>query len=238
MPDFTKGTSLSWNGATVALLTNIGNPELSIESKDKTTHQSPGRFREFGAGLVDSGNIQISGYFAATDTTGQQAMFTDAAAGTVREVVITGPDSLYSFTFNAFITAIKRVGDAPIDDNYAFTASLKITGEPAFATTASTGMSAAAFSDSGVVAPTFAIGTYEYVVNFLTGVDSFTITPTAATHTITVTANGASQTVTSGAASSAISLGSAGSMTEVTVTVQESGKVAKTYTFYCVRAAS
>jgi 3-oxoacyl-(acyl-carrier-protein) synthase len=71
-----------------------------------------------------------------------------------------------------------------------------------------------------------------------TEIDESTITPTAASHTIEIAANGTTQTVTSGNASSAISLGSAGTMTEVTVKVYESGKAAKTYKFWCVRAAS
>jgi hypothetical protein len=97
-------------------------------------------------------------------------------------------------------------------------------------------MSALAISNSGVIAPTFAIGTFLYAVTFLTGVTTFTLTPTAADHTIEITANGATQTVTSGSASSAIALGAAGSVTEVSVKVTQTGKAAKTYKIYAVRA--
>ena len=233
-----KGTTFTWGGSAVAQLLNIGTPEVTVASIDSTTHDTSGRFREFMAGLADGGSIPITGYFDAADTSGQAAMYADAAAGITREVVITGPAGLFSLTMNCFITNIKPIGDAPIDGGLPFSATLKVTGAPVFAAGASSGMTAVAFSNSGALIPVFASGTYEYVVNFATGISSFTITPTAAGHTITVEANGASQTVTSGNASSAIALGAAGSMTTVVVNVQQSGKARKTYKFYCVRAAA
>jgi hypothetical protein len=59
-----------------------------------------------------------------------------------------------------------------------------------------------------------------------------TVTPTATAGVITV--NGS--VVTSGAASSAIALGSAGSVTPITIIVQEVGKVAVTYNLLVARA--
>jgi hypothetical protein len=86
------------------------------------------------------------------------------------------------------------------------------------------------------VIPSFAIGTFEYVATVLTAVASVTVTPTAAGHTITVAANGLSQNVVSGQASTAISLGSAGSVTVITITVQETNKAPKVYTVNLGRA--
>lgn len=233
---FGKGATLSWNGANVGGLKSIGMPEVSIDTEEVTTHTLTTRWKEWAAKLIDAGEIPVSGYFDAADITGQQAMYADALTGTVRPVVITGPNSSFSWSLTALVTKIKLIGDAPVDGNLEFAASIKVTGAPSLGIATSTGMSTVAFSNSGVLAPAFAIGTLQYAVTFLTGVASFTLTPTAASHTITVTANGASQTVTSGQASSAIALGAAGSVTEVVVTVVEANKAAKTYKFLAVRA--
>jgi len=233
MVSFAKGTGLSWNGHTIAELTSVGNPELSIESIDTTTHQTTGRFREFMSGLVDAGEVAISGYFDATDTTGQQAMFADAAAGTERQVIITGPSSIYTFTFSAFITKIKLVGDAPIDKGYEFSASIKITGEPVFAISTVTGMSACGFSNDVLMMPTFAIGTYEYVVTVTHGETSTVVTPVDSTsgEIITITSGGTSQVVATGVASSAITL-SASAMTDISIVISAANKAPKTYIFH------
>ena len=235
---FPKGTTFEWNGHVVALLNNIGMPEFTVETEDTTTHDSTSRTRDFEVTLMDGGSIPIAGFMDETDTDGQQAMYADAKAGTKRTWAITGPNSEFSMSGSGVITNIKPLGDAPVDKHIPFSATVKVSGAPTLDISVSTGMSSAAFSESGVVAPAFAIGTYEYVVNFLTGVESMTITPTAADHTITVEAGGVEQTVASGVASSAIDLGDAGDMTEVKVTVKEVGKAAKTYTFWCVRAAA
>ena len=231
-------TTLSWNSQTVAELTNIGGVEITVDMIDVTSHQSTSGFREFIAGLADGGEVTIEGNYKYDDTNGQAAMYTDVAAKTSRTAVITFPSSIATWTFTAYISALK-IGDSPIDGAIPFTATLKITGVPALATTASNNLSALAVSGAGtVLVPVFAAATYSYVVNIGTAIATVTITPTAAAGTITVTANSASQVVTSGAASSAITLGAAGSVVEATVVVQETGKVAKTYTLYLTRAAS
>jgi hypothetical protein len=163
-------------------------------------------------------------------------MMTDFNARTSRAGVITFPASIgTSWTFTGFITAIK-IGDAPLNGAIPFSAKIKPTGKPTLAVATSAGMSAVTISNSAVLAPTFAIGTFIYVATVLTGVSSLTFTPTAAAGVITITANGQSQVVTTGQASSAIALGSAGSITPVVVTVQETNKAPKTYTFYIDRA--
>lgn len=230
------GTTLTWNSATVGKLKTINGIELSVDSVEETTHQSPDYYKEFTPGLIEAGDVSIEGFFDYTDTTGQQAMLTDANARETRTGVITFPSSVATWTFSGFITKIK-IGDATTD-GIPFTASIKITGKPTFAISTSTGMSNVALSNSAVLAPTFAIGTYDYVATVLTGVSSITVTPTASAGTITITANGASQTVNSGSASSAIALGAAGSVTTITIAVQETNKAPKTYTIRVVRAAA
>jgi len=233
---FGKGTSISWNGNTIAQLTSIGNPEISTDSIDVTTHQSVDRFREFVAGLSDAGSVAIEGYSDITDTAGQQAIYADAGTGTIRPVVVTGPGGSYTFSFNAFATSVKPIGDAPIDDKLAFSATIKITGKPNFALSTSAGLTTPYFeiSDSAVITPVAIGSKYDYVATVLTGISSVTITPTAAAGTITINGN----VVASGVASSAIPLGLTGSITTVTIVVTETSKAPKTYTIRIARAAS
>ncbi|MFC4778173.1 cadherin-like beta sandwich domain-containing protein [Paenibacillus sp. GCM10023252] len=96
-------------------------------------------------------------------------------------------------------------------------------------------LSGLALSD-GTLSPSFASGTISYTANVANGVNSLTVTPTAADTQATITVNGVA--VASGAASGAIALavGSGNSVT-VVVTAQD-GTTTKTYTVAVTRAAS
>ena len=234
----TFGTALSWNGVIIAGLTKISGIELSIDSQDSTTHQSTSATKTSIPGLVDPGNVTIDGFFDYSDSTGQLAMVTDAAARTIRAVVITAPAAIgLTWSFNAFITKIK-LADFPVDNIVPFSATLNVSGVPTMAVATSAGLTTTflAVSNSGVIVPAPAQATLEYTISFLTAVASITLTPTAAAGVITITANGASQVVTSGQASSAIALGAATSITNCTIAVQETNKAPKTYLLHLVRA--
>ena len=236
---FGKGTIFSWNGAAVAKLKNIGTPELTADSIDVTTHDSSGNIKQFVAGLLDAGSVPIDGFFDETDTAGQQAMFTDAAARATRQVIITGPSSAFTITFNAFITAIKLIGDSPVDGQIPFSATIKVASAPVYAVTSVVGMSAVAFDNDVLMMPAFNIAKYEYVVTITNAQTQTIITPTDSTsgEVITITANGASQVVTSGNPSTAIALSST-ALTDIDVVISATGKTPKTYTFHCAVLAS
>lgn len=230
------GTTFSWNSVTVAELSAINGIEISVDSVDVTTHESADSFKEYLPGLLDAGDVTLEGFFDYTDTTGQQAMLTDAYARTSRTGVITFPSATgTTWTFTGFITNIK-IGDAPVDNAIPFEATIKVTGKPTLAVAASTGLTTPFFviSESAVVTPDEAGDEYTYVATVLTGVSSVTVTPTATAGTITV--NGT--TVATGEASGAITLGAAGSVTTITIVVTETSKSPKTYTIYLSRAAS
>jgi hypothetical protein len=185
--------------------------------------------------MATAGDCTLSGYFDPADTSGQIAMLTDATARTSRTGIITFPAATgTTWTFTGFITAIK-VGDAPTNEGLPFTATIRPSGKPTFATTASTGLTNPFFaiSESAVIAPSPSGSVYTYVATVLTGVTSVTVTPTATAGAITVNGN----TVATGEASSAITLGAAGSVTPITIVVTETGKSPKTYTIYLTRAA-
>jgi hypothetical protein len=236
------GSTLTWGVNVLAELTSIGAPNIAVDTIDVTTHGSTSGFREFLAGLADGGEIPLEGFFYSGDTNGQVAMMADLVARTNRTAVVTFPTAVAAtWTATAFLTAF-QAGPAGVDGAVPFTATLKITGVPALAVTASTGMSALTGIDAGgalTLNPAFLIGTYDYVVDVTNARTYVKLTPTAAAHTITVTNgyDGAVQTVTSGVESGSIALGAAASIDIITIKVQQTGKVAKTYTLRVNKAA-
>lgn len=235
------GCVLEWNAQPIAEITSLGGPSIRIDSIDVTNHDSLYKFREFIVGLGDGGEISLEFNFIPGDTPGQIAFINDARARTPRSVALTlPPDAATEWNFDGFVTALDF--DDPIDNQLSGSATIKITGKPELNVTLSTGMSGLTGIEDNVGAaltfvPAFAIGTFTYgvVVNALS--DWVKLTPTAASHTITITVGSASQVIASGAQSGELALGAADSVTLITVKVQETGKVAKTYSIYVTRPA-
>lgn len=227
------GTTLSWNGETLAEITNISGPGISFDTIDATHYTSTDHFKEFIAGFGDGGEVTIEGNFIPGDTDGQVAFITDAFAKTVREVIVTLSPSAttLTWTFDALVTKLDFA--QPMDNKLGFTATLKVSGVPALGITAATGPSGLVVtgnvSGALTLTPTYAAGTYEYATDGSSDA-SVTVTVTAA-GADTITVNGSA--VTSGVPSSSISLTS-GAITTITVVVGETGKVSKTYTIRIV----
>lgn len=229
------GVTLSWDGAEVAELSNIGGVEFSVDMRDVTTHDSASRFREFIAGLADGGEVPVEGFFDYTDTTGQLAMVTDAAAGTECEAIITFPSSIATWTFDALISRIK-VGDTPVDGEIPFSATLKITGSPTLATTASNNITVLTLT-TATLYPTFAQATYEYSA-VSTG-DTCTVTATFAAGTCAMYVDDSLQeNLTTTVESGTVDLGDDGDMTEIRLVVTQSGKTPVTYQIWVANQAA
>lgn len=232
------GTTFTWNSVVVGGLTAINGIKVKTNFIDVTTHASANNYMEFLPGLLQADNVTLEGQFEYTDTTGQHALLSDQNSKTSRTGLITFPAATgATWTFTGYVEETE-IGNAPLDGKIPFSASIRITGKPAFAVATSAGLTTPFFTvnNSGVIAPTAAQATTEYVVTYLTAVTSTTITPTASAGVITITANGVTQTVSSGVASSAITLGSAGSITNATITVTETNKAPKIYTLHLTRA--
>uniref|UniRef100_A0A6H1ZJC3 Cadherin-like beta sandwich domain-containing protein n=1 Tax=viral metagenome TaxID=1070528 RepID=A0A6H1ZJC3_9ZZZZ len=230
------GITLNWDGVDVAEITNVSGPGMKVDSLDLTSHGSSDAFREFVAGLADGGEVTFEGHFYSGDTNGMIAFITDMQARSSKTCIVTSPTAAaFTWTFTAFATAFDM--QYPHDGTLGFTATVKITGKPVLAVTAATGPTDIVVTGnvSGALAeiPTYAAGTYEYVVNTVAEA-SVTVTVTAAgANTITVNGN----TVASGVASGAIDL-TPGAITTLTVVVGETGKVNKTYTIRCMSAGA
>lgn len=127
-----KGTTLTWNAIAVAKINNIGGVELTATKEDTTTHDdATDGYKTHVVSWKEASDISVEGYCDPTDTTGQLAMLGDFHSGTQREAIMTFTDGS-TWTFTADITAIK-IGDAPIEGNIPFSATLSPTGKPVFA---------------------------------------------------------------------------------------------------------
>jgi len=231
-----KGTqgvvTISWNGATVAEVTNMGTPKKSVDMKDVTPINETNGYAQSLPTLKKGDTFTIEGNFYPTDAA-QLALESDFEAKTEREYIITSTDPIWTLTGNAYISDFSLTG-LESGGVQGFSATIHPTSKPTLAVTASDGLTTPFFSmsESAVITPAAAQATYTYVATVLTGVASVTITPTAAAGVIKV--NGS--TVATGVPSSAITLGAASSVTEATITVTETGKTTKTYTIYIMRA--
>lgn len=227
------GTTLTWNSQTVTKLHNIGGVEVTAEMVDTSTHQSTSAFTEKLPGMLSVSDIPIEGYFDPADTNGQVAMVTDCTGRTSRTVVITFPDTIATWTATAYLSSIK-IGDNAINGMIPFSATLSVTGVPALAITASNNVTALTVT-TATLYPTFAQGTYSYV-GTSTGT-GLTFTPTFAAGTCSITNGTATVVTTSTVASGSLALGASGTQTTFTMTIQETGKAAKVYTFIIAKTA-
>lgn len=126
------GTVLVWHSANPIEITSISGPSESMDTIDLTNHDSPSGFREFVAGIHDGGEITIEGNFISGDTPGQIVMHTDFQATTVQawEIRFPGYASGPVITGNGYLTAFSW--DFPFDGKISFSATIKVTGKPAF----------------------------------------------------------------------------------------------------------
>ncbi len=103
------GTSFKWKTVAVARVTKIGELGFEVNKVDVTTFDSATAFREYVAGLIDPGDVEIEGYLATDDTSGQMVLWTDCRARTSGAALITLPTTLGTCTFTgtALITSLK-----------------------------------------------------------------------------------------------------------------------------------
>jgi predicted secreted protein len=229
------GVQLTRAGVAIAEITNLTPPNFKSTTIDVTNHDSVGRMAEFIGGMRSSDDVKVTGNLILADP-GQAGLLADQADGLVHPYVIVFPPAWgASFNFSAVVTEfIPGPFDAQKVDALTFTCNMKVSGAVTLNKTLSAGLTTTffVFTPAGVNVPV-ASGTPGTFVNSQANtINSVTVKPTAAAGVITV--NGA--VVTSGADSSAITLGAAGSITPVTIIVQETGKVAVTYSILVAKA--
>jgi predicted secreted protein len=230
------GTTLTWDSVSVAGLTAINGVDVSADTVEVSNHLSADAYKEYLVGMIEPGELSVEGQFDYTDTTGQHAMLADLNGRAAKTWTITFPSATgATWTGSGFLVGFK-IGDATLDNAIPFSARIKLTGKPTFAVSAVTGASACVISGAGtVIAPTFAVGTFDYVVDVANGVTEVTFTVTS-TETIVLGYDGLTQSLATTVASSAVAL-TAGAIKTFTVTISADNKSPKVYTFRVVRAA-
>lgn len=112
----------------VAEVTSITPPGMSRDAIDATHMESPDKFREFIAGLIDGGEVSFDLNFVpgGASTTLLLAEL-EAPPGNKQVVFATGE----IFSFVGFCTGFEP--EAPVDDKMTATATYKVTGKPTLA---------------------------------------------------------------------------------------------------------
>lgn len=231
------GVLLKRDGNTIAELSKIGPVGKTRDQIDVTNLNTTGGYKEFIGGMRDGGLVSLAGNFIAGDTSGQIGLQDDFDGETAQSFVLYFPTAITAtWTFSGVVTKFET--DFASGSQVTFAAEIKITGEPVLAVTASADLTTTFFaiSESAVVQPAPHGDTYEYVATVLTAITSVTVTPICATGGTTIRVNGT--VVISGEASTAIALGAAGTVTDITISVTETGKVATNYVIHVARAVS
>lgn len=119
---------------TVAEVTNIGGPSLSLGTEDVTSHSSTDGWREFVATLLDGGEVSIEGNYVPGEAThdATSGLINDMENRTKRNFELVFPDSgATTWAFPALVTNFTPA--APVEGKLGFSATLKITGKPTLA---------------------------------------------------------------------------------------------------------
>jgi predicted secreted protein len=119
------GSKYIINGTQVAEVTEITPGEATVERVDATHMQSPGRRREYIAGMIDSGEASFSINWNPGDAT-DILLRGYLNSGAIEEHTIVFPNGV-SVTFDAAVTGFSKV--LPLEDRMTATVSIAVSGE-------------------------------------------------------------------------------------------------------------
>lgn len=225
-----RGVTVTINGITIGEILDDGIPQPQTTTDDiETTNQDSGDWKEYVSGRKDGGECEIKCHAIPGDE-GQVELAARSADGALSLIITAFP----SGAAQSFYGTIKTFDTKVEGQLLVVSSKIKVSGEPTFSTTAST-LTAPFFvcENSSSVFPDASGNVYTYIVNFGTGTETTTITPTATAGTIQVDG----VTVATGEASDAITL-TAGEIVEATITVKETSKTHTVYKLLLCRASS
>ena len=120
---------------TVAEVTNISGPGLSLEAVDVTSHGSAGAFREKVGGLLDGGEITLDINFVPTGATHKKAvggLLYNMTQRTVNNYQLQFPDvGATKWIFPALVTGFTP--ENPVEGKLGASVTLTVAGEPTLA---------------------------------------------------------------------------------------------------------
>jgi len=118
----------------IAELTSVSGPNLSMDTIDVTHMGSANAYREFIAGLKDGGDVSMDVNFLPADATQNMAagIMADLDARTKRNFQVVWSDTAATvWSFSAFVTGFSP--SSSLGDKLSATITLKITGKPTIA---------------------------------------------------------------------------------------------------------
>jgi predicted secreted protein len=116
---------------TIAEVTDIGGPELTLEVADVTNHSSTAGWREKIGAILDGGQVSLSINYIPTDATHNNTagLVRDLRSRTKRNFQLVFSDSgNTTWAFTALVVSFSPA--EPIDGQLAAEVSLDITGQP------------------------------------------------------------------------------------------------------------
>lgn len=119
---------------TIAEVTSIGGPGLSLDTIEITNHSSPGGWREFIGGLLNAGEVSLDINYDPVGAThnATTGLIADMVARTLRHFQLVFPDTgSTTWSFTALVTLFEP--SEPVDDKLAASVTLKLTGQPTLA---------------------------------------------------------------------------------------------------------
>lgn len=128
------GGSPTESFTTIAEVTSIGGPALSLDPIETTHHASTGGWREFIGGLLDGGEVSFDINYDPVGAThdASTGLIADMVARTVRNFQLVFPDTgNTTWSFAALVTSFEP--SEPVDDKLAASVTLKVSGQPTLA---------------------------------------------------------------------------------------------------------
>lgn len=120
--------------ATIAEVSSISGPSITLETIDVTTHSSGEPWRQFVGGLLDGGEVSFDINFIPTNAThGYSAgLLKDMTDRTQRNFQLVFPDNLATtWAFTGLVTAFEC--SEAIDDVIKASVTVKLSGKPTLA---------------------------------------------------------------------------------------------------------
>ena len=128
------GTKLMIKEKVVGGLKSIGGVEITADSIDVSDLGNTDGYRESVPGFKDGGEVSISGFLDGEDA-GQEECYTLMHSGEVVDCKVIFPAKIgKTWSFKACIT--KFATNADLEDAVTFEASLKVSGKPTLAASA------------------------------------------------------------------------------------------------------
>jgi len=129
------GTLFKRGATTVAAVSSVSGPGLSLDTEDVTSHDSTAGWEEVVGTILRSGEVTLDLVWdpnAATHKYASGGLLYDMVQRTSTTFSIVYPSSpTVTWTFTAFVTGFEP--SAPVDGALTASVTLKITGQPTLA---------------------------------------------------------------------------------------------------------